>query len=58
MTPGAIAEQRRQHYNATVAWLRKPNPDLMLVRIRPDKPRAAHRPHRDRVFLLRKRPKP
>jgi ferredoxin/flavodoxin---NADP+ reductase len=44
MTPGAIAEQRRAQYNATVVWLRKPNPDLMLIRIRPDKPRAPHQP--------------
>ena len=44
MTPGAIAAKRREQYNATIVWMRKPNPDLMLVRIRPDKPRAAHHP--------------
>jgi ferredoxin--NADP+ reductase len=44
MTPGAIADKRREHYNATVVWIRKPTPDLMLVRINPDKPRAPHRP--------------
>jgi ferredoxin--NADP+ reductase len=44
MTPGAIADKRREQYNATVVWMRKPNPDLMLVRIRPDKPRARHSP--------------
>ena len=44
MTPGEIAELRRQRYNATVAWMHRPNPDLMLVRIRHDKPRPAHQP--------------
>src|SRR5205085_8581646 len=42
MTPGEIAELRRQRYNATVVGVRKPNPDLMLIRIRPDKPRPVH----------------
>src|SRR5207245_7140211 len=31
-----------QRYNASVAWMRKPTPDLMLIRIRPDKPRPVH----------------
>ena len=44
MTPGTIADKRREQYNATIVWMRKPNPDLMLVRIRPDKPRALHHP--------------
>jgi ferredoxin--NADP+ reductase len=44
MTPGAIADKRREQYNATIVWMRKPNPDLMLVRVRPDKPRAPHHP--------------
>src|SRR5437016_6194005 len=44
MTPGQIAELRRTRYNATVVWLRKPNPDLMIVRVRPDFPRPVHQP--------------
>lgn len=44
MTPEQIAELRREKYNATVVWLRKPNPDLMRVRIRPDKPLMVHKP--------------
>src|SRR5437773_1357620 len=44
MTPGEIADKRREHYNATVVGMRKPHTDLMLVRVRPDKPRAVHQP--------------
>src|SRR6266496_818793 len=44
MTAETVAELRRKHYNATVVWLRKPNPDLMIVRIRPDFPRPEHQP--------------
>jgi ferredoxin--NADP+ reductase len=44
MTPEHIADLRRQKYNATVVHLRKPNPDLMIVRVRPDFPRPAHKP--------------
>src|ERR1700722_1725471 len=44
MSPGQIAELRRTRYNATVAGLRKPNPDLMIVRIRPDFSRPVHQP--------------
>ena len=44
MTPGQIAELRRTRYNATVAWLRKPNPELMIIRIRPDAPLPPHLP--------------
>jgi ferredoxin--NADP+ reductase len=44
MTPGEIAELRRTRYNAAIAWLRKPHPDLMLVRVRPDFPRPQHQP--------------
>jgi ferredoxin--NADP+ reductase len=43
MTPGQIAELRRTKYNATIAWMRKPNPDLMLVRIKSDKPLQVHK---------------
>ncbi len=44
MTPEQIVELRRQKYNATVVRLVKPNPDLMLVRIRPDVARPPHQP--------------
>jgi ferredoxin--NADP+ reductase len=44
MIPEQIAELRRQHYNATVAELRFPNPDLMIVRLTPDFPRPPHQP--------------
>jgi ferredoxin/flavodoxin---NADP+ reductase len=44
MTPEQIAEWRRQFYNATAVRLMKPNPDLMIVRIRPDYPLPVHKP--------------
>jgi ferredoxin--NADP+ reductase len=44
MTLAEIADLRRRRYNATVASLRKINPDLMIVRVRPDFPRPLHRP--------------
>jgi ferredoxin--NADP+ reductase len=44
MTPEAIAETREKRYNATVIRLKKPNPDLMTMRVRPDFPLAAHLP--------------
>lgn len=43
MTPEEIADARQKRYNGTVAWLRKPHPDLMVIRIKPDFPRPAHR---------------
>jgi ferredoxin--NADP+ reductase len=43
-TEADIADLRQKRYNATVAWLHKPNPDLMLVRLRPDQGVAAHEP--------------
>jgi ferredoxin--NADP+ reductase len=43
MTPETIADLRRRRYNATVASLAKPNPDLMVMRVRPDFPKPAHR---------------
>lgn len=36
MTPEEITVHRQKRYNATVAWLKKPNPELMLIRVRPD----------------------
>ena len=43
MLPEEIADARQRRYNGTVAWLRKPNPDLMIMRVRPDFPRPPHR---------------
>lgn len=44
MTPDQIDDLRRKRYNATVSYLAKPNPDLMMVRIKPDFPVPEHLP--------------
>ncbi len=44
MSQETVADLRRKNYNATVVWLRKPNPDLMILRIRPDFARPLHQP--------------
>jgi ferredoxin--NADP+ reductase len=44
MTPGDITSQRLRKYNATVVRLLKVHSDLMIVRIRPDFTRPAHKP--------------
>jgi ferredoxin--NADP+ reductase len=44
MTPDEITALRAQHYNATVVSLRLANPELMIVRVRPDHPVHPHRP--------------
>ncbi|MBX9584468.1 MAG: ferredoxin--NADP reductase [Gemmataceae bacterium] len=44
MTPDAIAELRGRRYNGTVVHLRRANPDLMILRVRPDFPIPAHKP--------------
>jgi len=44
MDPALAAEARRKSYNATVVWLRRPHPDLMILRVRPDFPRPPHKP--------------
>ena len=44
MTPEQVAEHRQHDYNATLVWLRKANPDLAVMRVRPDSPLAAHKP--------------
>jgi ferredoxin/flavodoxin---NADP+ reductase len=44
MSPEESAALRKQHYNAAVAWLKKPNSDLMIVRIRPDFAVPPHKP--------------
>src|SRR5438270_13206146 len=43
MSPEEISELRRQRYNATVVWLQKPHPELMVFRVRPDFPRPVHK---------------
>jgi ferredoxin--NADP+ reductase len=44
MTPDEIAELRAKSYNATVASIRLANPDLMILRVRPDAGVPKHRP--------------
>lgn len=44
MTAEEIAELRHRRYNATVVSLELLNPDLMVLRVKPDFPRPAHRP--------------
>ncbi len=44
MTPEEVAGLRQKHYNATVVWLRKAHPDLMCLRVKPDKPLPEHKP--------------
>jgi ferredoxin--NADP+ reductase len=44
MTPEEIAELRRKRYNATVIYLRKPNPELMQFRVQPDFAIPPHAP--------------
>ena len=43
MLPEEIADARQRRYNGTVTWLRKPNPDLAIMRVTPDFPRPPHR---------------
>ncbi|HXG11420.1 MAG TPA: ferredoxin--NADP reductase [Gemmataceae bacterium] len=44
MTPDEIADLRRKRYNATLIWVRRPNPDLWVMRVRPDFPIPPHKP--------------
>ncbi|MBX7103097.1 MAG: ferredoxin--NADP reductase [Gemmataceae bacterium] len=44
MTAVNIPELRRERYNATVVRLYRPQPELMLLRVRPDFPMPAHEP--------------
>jgi len=44
MTPEEIAELRARRYNGTVAALTKVHSDLMVLRVKPDFPRPAHKP--------------
>jgi ferredoxin--NADP+ reductase len=42
MTPDQIDELRKKRYNATVAFMHRPNPELAILRVRPDFPVPAH----------------
>jgi ferredoxin--NADP+ reductase len=44
MTPEEIADLRARRYNATVVYLHKINPDLMVIRVKPDHPAHPHQP--------------
>lgn len=44
MSEDQVAELREKHYNTTVVSLTKGNPDLMIVRVRPDYPLQEHQP--------------
>jgi ferredoxin--NADP+ reductase len=44
MSPEEIADLRARRYNATVIYLKKVNPDLVIMRVRPDFPRPEHVP--------------
>src|SRR3954468_8407689 len=44
MTPDEIAALRQKSYNATVESQRRPNPELMIVRVRPDFALPDHKP--------------
>jgi ferredoxin--NADP+ reductase len=44
MTPQEIVDLRQRLYNATIVKLHLANPDLMIVRIRPDFPLPIHKP--------------
>lgn len=43
MLPEEIADARQRRYNGTIAYLRKPHHELMIVRVKPDFPRPVHR---------------
>jgi ferredoxin--NADP+ reductase len=44
LSPEECEELRQKHYNATVAWLRWANEDLMVLRVKPDFPVPPHQP--------------
>jgi ferredoxin--NADP+ reductase len=44
MTGEQVQELRHKLYNATLVWRREPNPDLWVLRVRPDFALPAHRP--------------
>ena len=44
MTPAEMEDLRQQHYNATLAEVKRANPDLAIFRIRPDFVIPEHKP--------------
>ncbi len=44
MLPEEVADLRHKRYNATVVSLRRVHSDLIVMRVRPDFPRPAHKP--------------
>src|SRR5437588_530341 len=52
MTPEEIVDLRRQKYNATVVRLQKVQPDLLIMRVRPDFPLPPHKPGQYTVLGL------
>lgn len=44
LAPDQIDELRSQRYNATVAYMHRPNPELAILRVRPDFPVPEHEP--------------
>ena len=44
MTADEIQQLRAQRYNATVAGLKRANPELLVLRVRPDFPLPPHKP--------------
>jgi len=44
LTPERIQELRQQKYNATVVRLKKLQTELMIIRVRPDRPLPPHLP--------------
>lgn len=44
MTAEEVQELRQRRYNATVVSLKRLNPDLMVIRVKPDFPRPPHQP--------------
>jgi len=43
LDPGQIAELRKRHYNATLAYIHKPQPELAIFRVKPDQPVPPHK---------------
>jgi ferredoxin--NADP+ reductase len=44
LTPAQIQDLRKTHYNATLVGLRKPHPELAVLRVRPDFAIPPHKP--------------
>jgi ferredoxin--NADP+ reductase len=43
LDPGQIADLRKRHYNATLAYIHKPQPELAILRVKPDQPVPPHK---------------